>query len=388
MSLNSLAKNGHPRHMMLASSTLQYILGGVATATKITVKDIQPVKEFLLRYQGTSKPLSEWNALHDSNFAQLDNNSRHLANLTLAVGFLHKKSKEAQTTSADELDLVWSLIYHALQSNLISQAYQAANRSAQGFLAVPLCSIVNNGNIELLFRFHVWLPDGQRGAPGFGIHSHQPFAQSWILVGKSTNHTYSVHSVNLQEQATHAKYALSWSSGRAVDTTYKTHQTYSKVVNTKSYVVAKHECSAVHSRNASYIVPSAEFHSSEVAPDSLHATLFVFDSSKGFLKDAPVLGPKDVESDTQYRNNCNISPTVLACMVESVRQWEVCMARGRECGQRGERIEAIEAFSQAQRMCETPVIAWDMMAYKKSAADELMMLRSLQDSEDRLSKEV
>lgn len=359
---------------MLDSSTLTYILGGVATATKATAEDVQPLKEFLSRYPQASKPLNEWYALQHSYFAQWDNTTCQLADIALAVGFLHQKSKEAQITSAEELELAWSLIHHALQSNSVSQAYQTANRSAQGFLAVPLCSIVNNGNIELLFRLHVWLPDRQRGAQGFEIHSHQPFAQSWILAGTGTNHTYSVNSVKCKEQATHAKYALSWSSGGVADKAYKTHQTYSKVVNTRNYVVAKLEGSAVHSRDASYMIQSAEFHSSEVDPDSLHATLFVFDSSQGFFHDAPVLGPKDMESDTHYRDTCKLSPSFLARMVECVRQWEVCMGRGRKHEQCGERLNAIEAFSKAQRLCESPSIAADLRVYRQRAVDKLTML--------------
>jgi hypothetical protein len=67
---------------------------------------------------------------------------------------------------------------------------------------------VEKGDIEMLFRLHVWLPDGQQGAPGFGIHSHQPFAQSWVLAGECTKHQWAAKSVGTREEASHSRYTL------------------------------------------------------------------------------------------------------------------------------------------------------------------------------------
>lgn len=84
------------------------------------------------------------------------------------------------TVRAVDLAFVWYLICDALSSTLIPYTI---SRSSQGFLAVPLWSLIKDGNIDELFRFHVWQPDGSRGTPEIAIHKHQSFIQSWILAG-------------------------------------------------------------------------------------------------------------------------------------------------------------------------------------------------------------
>lgn len=77
---------------------------------------------------------------------------------------------------------------------------------------------------------------------------------------------------------------------------YKTHQVFSMVVNSGNFAHAAPTGSKVHTCNMSYTIPAAAFHQTEIAADILHATLFFFDACRGFVKDAPVLGPKDVQA--------------------------------------------------------------------------------------------
>lgn len=211
---------------------------------------------------------------------------------------------------------------------------------------------MKDGNIDELFRLHVWLPDEQRGNPECAVHSHQPFAQSWILVGEGQHHSYKVEPAVDPLVATHAEYALAWNDGKNLGTTYKTHQTYSMVVNTGTLVRATPIDSAVHTRDMSYSIPAAAFHRTEVSPDILHATLFFFDSSRGFVEDARVLGPKDAESFTQLRDPAGVTPAALASTVDALRLWELFMGHGQQHAQRAEWDHALRALNSALNMCE------------------------------------
>jgi tetratricopeptide (TPR) repeat protein len=298
--------------------------------------------------------LCDWRAAIASDFPQEEEeDSRQLASLALGVAFLRQKSRQAQCATAAALELVWGLIHDALTSPLLTRPLCSASRSAQGFLAVPLCSLVKDGNIDELFRLHVWLPDGQRGNRKFAIHAHQPFAQSWILAGEGKDHSYKVEPAADTLAATHAEYALAWNDGKNLGTTYKTHQTSSIVVNTGTLVRATPTGSAVHTRDMSYSIPEAAFHTTEVSPDILHATLFFFDSHRGFVKDARVLGPKDAESISQLRDPAGVTPVALASMVDAVRSWEIFMGQGKQHTQRAEWEHASRAFNSALNLCES-----------------------------------
>lgn len=295
--------------------------------------------------------LAEWcNAIH-SRFEDQEE-SWHLAAVGVAISFLRGSAREDKPVSNKDLDIIWGLIHDALVSQSPTKPAWKANRSSQGFLTVPLCSIIVDGNINELFRLHVWLPDAQRGDADFAVHSHQPFAQSWVLAGDGTDTSWEVQPVDDLTAATHAKYSLTWGDGkRAADNTYKTHQQSSTVVNTRQFVRATAVSSAVHSRDMSYSIPASSFHTSGVKPDELHATLFFFDSHRGFVKDAPVLGPKDIESSTQLRDPAGLSPSDLATAANSLRRWEVLMESGRRHMGRAEWEHALRDLNSALQLC-------------------------------------
>lgn len=288
-----------------------------------------------------------------------------LSGLALAITFVRQKSRQDITITPDELALVWRLIHQALtrppptQSPLFS-----ASRSAQGFLTVPLCSLLNNGkDIDQLFRLHVWLPDGHRGNPDFAVHSHQPFIQAWILAGEGTDHSFKVEPVTDPEQATHAEYTLTWKAASSSspstpaqgkdDTAYKTHQASSTAVNTGKLVRAECVQSTLHKRDTSYAVEAGAHHRSQVSPVTFHATLCFFDAHRGFIRDAPALGPiKDTPSFTQNRDPAGATPSSLASMVESVRAWESLIEQGQTHSRRAELEEGLRCYNTAISMCQ------------------------------------
>ena len=183
------------------------------------------------------------------------------------------------------------------------------------------------------------------------IHSHQPFAQSWILAGEGTDLSYKVEATTDADAATHAEYALAWDDGKNVDTKYKTHQAYSIVKNTGRLVRASLEAKTVHSKDMTYSIPAGEYHISEVNPEILHSTIFFFDSSRGFIKDAPILGPKDAES-FKHRKPSPTAASSFAKMVELVRSWESWMEQGREHSQNVDWEHSFQAFDKALKLCD------------------------------------
>lgn len=116
---------------------------------------------------------------------------------------------------------------------------------------------------------------------------------------------------------------------------------------------AEKQNSTIQTRGISYTIPEASFHTSTVQPDVLHATFFFFDASRGFVMDAPVLGPKDAESFTQIRDPGGITPAELVSRVEAVRRWEVFMARGRYHMDRAEWEHALRELNSALHLCQS-----------------------------------
>lgn len=209
------------------------------------------------------------------------------------------------------LDLIWDFICGALTVLSDSRLQYTASRSAQGFLAVPLCSLVEDGQIDELIRLHVWLPDSQRGKAELAIHACQPFAQSWVLSGHGTDYRYEVERADDINLAMHAECVTQWSDSKQASSAYKTHQTSSTVTTTAKLVRVTQSSSEVHTRNISYSIPAGISHKSVVPGNVLQATLFYFDAQCDFFKDASVLGPNDGQSYTQLRALADITPLDL-----------------------------------------------------------------------------
>ncbi|KAF9880410.1 hypothetical protein CkaCkLH20_02364 [Colletotrichum karsti] len=308
--------------MQISQASILKSLQGVAEVTKSPQEDIGPIEQ-LFKSQGiTAKdgfPFDKWQRIIQETLEESDETKFHIASLALSVSFLRETCRQEQQASPQDLDRIWTIVHKALTSKNLSPSLFTANRSAQGLLAVPLCSLLRDGNIDELFRLHVWMPNDKRANPDFAIHSHQPFAQSWILAGKGVDHAYQVDPVDNVDKATHAGYALAWNDGKGQNADYKTHQSYSVVQNTGKLFNAAETSTEKHVRNDTYSIAAAAFHTSEVEPGQLHATLFFFDAHRGFVKDAGVLGPRDGESYQQSRDPAGITPAELAEAVEAER---------------------------------------------------------------------
>ncbi|KAI6033715.1 hypothetical protein BKA83DRAFT_4180112 [Pisolithus microcarpus] len=377
-------KGGHD-DCSISTSALSRVFRGVVVATKTPDEVAAPIHAWISSYESkgasdhdataTSLRPEEWCKAAASSLLHED--SKQLVRAAIGVAFIREKARRSQHATPADLAMVWDLVRGAIIHPMTTGPRFTASRSSQGFLAVPLCSLLKDGNIDELYRFHIWLPDGQRGNLDFAVHSHQAYAQSWILTGVGKDYQYTFEPVTSMADATHAMYALSWADGKNTSTTYKTHQTSSTVVNTGK--LGRTTCTAgptVHTRDMSYYIRSAAFHSTEVAPDTLHATLFVFDSHRGFVKDAPVLGPKDTESSTQLRDPAGVTPAAVANMVETMRQWEVLMEQGQRHSQRAEWEHAQQAFNKALNLCESVPDFPNAARYKQQVLDQLEIVQS------------
>ncbi|ERS95326.1 hypothetical protein HMPREF1624_08204 [Sporothrix schenckii ATCC 58251] len=378
----------------MSSTTLLRLLGGVVVAINCADQGAVSAVETWIASVGsehTNRAWLDWLTLADGAFpadggdsigdntrhADATTYARHLVRLTVAIGHLRNASRHNLPMPPETLGHVWTIVHDALTGTQdttntaasetgTTQPLGAAMRSSQGFLNVPLCSIVKDGNIDELIRLHVWLPgkqspanaakNGEAGA--FAVHSHQPFAQSWILAGEGTDHPYTAEPVDTAGDATHARYALSWTGpvdrkdkGNDTDTdtgtVYKTHQTASTVRNRGLYVRAAPLAPVRHGPGSTYTIPAAAYHWTEGPPGALHATLFYFDASRGFVRDADVLGPVDGDEHTQVRDPAGVTAAALASTVERVRQWEAHMSRARAHARRADWEPALHELDKA-----------------------------------------
>ncbi|KAL8834868.1 MAG: hypothetical protein Q9176_007233 [Flavoplaca citrina] len=201
-----------------------------------------------------------------------------------------------------------SLVAELLAPRADAEARPSARSANQGHDGSTVLSNLQE-LFDLLFRLHVWMPDGQRGEPDFAIHSHQPFAQSWVLAGQGTDRGYEVQVVNDPPLATHAEFALEWNDGKAT---------------------------------------TATFHTTEVEPDEFHATLVYFDSHRGFEPNARrVLGPKDAEYSTQIRDPDGLTAGILAETTNVLRSYERHMRQGQQHSDRLEWEYALKEYDIA-----------------------------------------
>lgn len=327
----------------LSTGTLLQTLDGVSVATKVTPDVSAQVRQWFLGADGicdnhhqrqeehdvSAKDVHQWlTALSVWQNART-NAAAAIARLAIAVAELKRLARGPGDgpQSAQHVLALWPHICESVNDEHMQQSW-SPSRSAQGFIALPLCSIIAQGKIVELIRLHVWLPDGQRGNEDFAIHSHQPFAQSWILAGEGIDYQYDVQPVSENENATHSEYRLSWDTGKGLSKQYSAHQQLSTVANSHVPVKCEQVSKNIHNFECTYSIPAGRFHRTQVHGGALHATLFFFDASRGFLDDAPVLGPVEGDSFTQIREVPGVTPRSLANQVLQIQAWERCIADG------------------------------------------------------------
>ncbi|KAK1776176.1 hypothetical protein QBC45DRAFT_395466 [Copromyces sp. CBS 386.78] len=368
MSTDKLNNAGHDaQHLDVSRAVLTHIITGTIAATKVSGGIAEHARSIISNTGLTIQPkrdtftIREW---LDNVVLQTKDNSPEsqaswqLVHVALGVAVLRHKARQNQPVDGADLELVWGLVRDAVTDPVLALLLPGASRSAQGFLSVPLCSLIKDNRIDELWRLHVWLPDGHRGNPDFALHSHQPFAQSWILAGEGRDHQYAVTDPEAKGAlgTPYAQYRIAWSgTGKSHGTAYVPHQSYSIVENTGKIVHIKQVETALHTRDMSYTVGAGVVHRTEVPAETLHATFFYFDSSRGFIQDAPVLGPPEGESCKQYRDVGSQPPSSLANMVEAGRSFERLMEEGQRYHRSTNLEMALRNYNSALALCGSGV---------------------------------
>ncbi|USP73294.1 hypothetical protein yc1106_00568 [Curvularia clavata] len=331
----------------IPKASLLRVLEGVAVATKAPDKQVQMLNDLIRGFktnqidenmhescrrtavdpENQSLSFSQWCLVIAGKPQIFAEGVRQLTQVTLAVALLRERSRRELPVDTTRINEIWSLIHDAIVSASATVLKFTVSRSAQGFLAVPLCSLLENGCIDELWRLHTWLPDGQRGiSEEVCIHAHQPFGQSWTLLGSGTDCTFEVDEPEDLSLTTHAAYECCYMSESGHQSAgasgYQTFQLTSTIRNTGRFLRVKPLNQLSHSRDMTYSVPGGAYHRSLVAGNKLHATIFVFDSQRGYDDNAAVLGPKDGDEWVQPRDPADLTAVVLAQIVDAARKWE------------------------------------------------------------------
>ncbi|CAN9157477.1 unnamed protein product [Alternaria alternata] len=339
--------NGLEDETAIPKSSLLRVLEGVAVATKAPDEQVRMLNDMIQRfepdqinykmegdYQGAtvdirnhSHSFSQWWRLMAEIPELSTEGVRQIVQITLAVALLREKSRRDLLVDTTSIDKIWALIHDAIVSASDTALRFTVSRSAQGFLAVPLCSLLQAGRIDELWRLHTWLPDGQRGVSDeVCIHAHQPFGQSWTLLGSGKDCTFEVDEPEDPFLTTHAAYECCYMSESGQQSAgasgYQTFQLTSTIKNTGRLLRVKPSNELLHSRDMTYSVPGGTYHRSVVSGSRLHATLFVFDSQRGYDNNAAVLGPKNGVEWMQPRDPADLTAEVLARIVDATRRWE------------------------------------------------------------------
>jgi hypothetical protein len=245
---------------------------------------------------------------------------RSMARRAIVVGLLRSLARHEDTGVCAPTDVrpLWRLLQPALDGS--SGIPLSATLGSQGFYVIPLFSLVRHGRIEELLRLHIWSGEttdetpaalsaedragGLGGTAGsFSVHSHQPYATSWVLSGGVRNRVYCVREwpSGSPEPESHNIFRVAWDG----DSSYSLGHGQSSLRNTQVPVSVALDNVALFRAGHSYVVPAGEFHSTDALGTwpTPTATLFYFDATVGWLAKAGVVGPVSVERSAPYKKS-------------------------------------------------------------------------------------
>ncbi|KAF2121328.1 hypothetical protein BDV96DRAFT_594538 [Lophiotrema nucula] len=353
-------------------------LKGVAVAFKLSEHEVLKIEDLFLAQDlelQSTHSLQGWcNLIQPTAFQDA---SRQLASIAFATSFLRESGRLNILPSPADLDFIWSLVHVAFRNPLITAT---VSQTSQGNFTIPLHSIIKDGNIDELFRFHVWTPHGKRPNPDWAIHSHQPLGQSWLLAGASRDHTYDVRYVSTQLEASYSEFTVGWADPTSTshNSSYRAHPKSSALADTGRLIRTTPFAPTENRRNGSYIVPAGVFHRTEVADDTLTATIFFFDAKRGFQSVAPVLGPVGMEPLPHQRDVVTTTSSDLADIVDATRRWEDLYEAGMKHVYAGEWEEAVRVLRSALHIVEIERGLKDATRYRYMVTWEIgHMLRML-----------
>lgn len=240
---------------------------------------------------------------------------RSLARRAVVIGLLRKIGRDRDIAAAAPTDVrpLWPMLQSTL--DVSSGIPLQVTLSSQGFYLIPLFSIVRHGRIEELLRLHIWpgttvLPTGRsiegrvqhsgQAMQPFSVHSHQPYATSWVLSGGLRNHVYDVREwpAGSVGSESYSLFEVAWDGAGG----YSIGHRQSSLRNTQVPVSVMIDNTALFRAGDCYVVPAGEFHETGVLENVSvpTATLFHFDATVGWLAKARVVGPASVDRSAPH----------------------------------------------------------------------------------------
>ena len=374
----------------ITSSALLDVLLGICAATEAPERTVQRIRQCL------SPPSSRMSSSYSSlasevkGHIQIDSGAKRwfsgwydviapflsekdeeelvpYLNLGLVIAFLRESHHQSKAINRDDLTILWKFVHDALISSGFTHSRSTLSYSAQGSYIIPICNLTRqNGDSDELYRLHIWLPDSHRN-PDFCIHSCQALIQSWILAGDGQYNTFEIEGTSNLEHATHAEFQ----PVESLDPQDKENQDRAILRNTGRLVHAKKTHSSVHTLDTSHRIEPGTWHTLEVSSNSLHAGLFLLTPQLSYGVDERILGPKNIDHRAQPSRQENVTPTLLASSIDSIRLWNILFDDGKWFARQSEMEDALRVFNSALSLCNTVASFPNAAYYARLAHGEL-----------------
>ncbi|EXJ63433.1 uncharacterized protein A1O5_11482 [Cladophialophora psammophila CBS 110553] len=305
--------------------------------------------------RGAESWFSAWSDALAPLLSDNDMELRHLLNLALVISFLRESSHHSMTVNGEDLTILWKFVHNALTSSQLTLQASTVSYSAQGFFVIPLCGLIGqNGSGDELYRLQIWLPDSQRN-PQFRVHSYQAFIKSWILAGNGKYSTFNVEITADPELATHTEIQSKFRIVEGLAEQNNGNQNHLMPQDSRRSVRAIKTGSSSHTINMSYRIEPGTWHSLEVAPDSLHAGIFLLKVHLASETDVRIIGPKNVDLQVPHSDKTDITSALVAANIHAVRSWELLFDAGKWHARQSEMEDALRVFNSALSLCKTVV---------------------------------
>ncbi len=201
---------------------------------------------------------------------------------------------------------IWKKIYESLM--IVETDDIIASVGSQGFLAIPLFRIEKESGDFYFLRLHIWSSDidsliNSENKNNLRIHTHQFFANSWILCGEVFNTRYIV-----TPSSTETKYTL-------FDIKYNNSdknkvKNNSIAINSNAFMNVEPREVETYSSGGKYNIEADHFHMSEVNTKlEITSTVFLFSHNGKKAEISRVLGPAGLKvSEINRLENVNFVP--------------------------------------------------------------------------------
>ncbi|PWS33303.1 hypothetical protein DF947_01370 [Pedobacter paludis] len=192
--------------------------------------------------------------------------------------------------------MLWDLLYESFALDEDSNMFHGA----QGFYTIPIFHKKNTKGFTAL-RLHIWKEGSEENHDDrFKIHSHLCYAKSLVLYGKILNTEYKTE-VTVNRNAESSLFFVKWQTPASKNINQQTSILQNTGINILYYQSRQDEIS----EGSIYEIKEGDYHSSVSVMDSnvkINATIFMFNSEKGWTENGYVIGPSEISQTQTVRN--------------------------------------------------------------------------------------